>query len=960
MNSLKDIAAKSALSEKELEKIEGIILGHGSFTPEAVRLDIEWFCTGLVMSDYYFKTTPLETIANHIEALRAAEIITRITQEKLVKIDLGTERENGAVYLVDDNHFRAWEIERRIEERYPGFRVQSYRTIRKALELENLRLYLVSKPEYPQGPAAAEECDLDRLGDKAFLASITPGVKDAYRRLLDGCLGWETPLIDVCSEPQTKETRLMIAAKHDGSRRFFSNISDVLHSRGLVSNRKYIEPLSNGKTVFSIYLNAVQDEAVIQDLVEDISLVYVIPDSPLSAPFRQGKLGTQETVFGVSLWSFAHQFLSTYNEEYLKLAEELKDSPELLGILRNLKLKLAKETYTENRVWEALTENCEYIKKLYAVFDRKFGPGQTDRSVDRDLADLRKDIQRSITVEADRDVLVAGLTFIDIVQRTNFYKRDKTSLSFMYRPDFLNPVDYPEKPFGLFQVIGAEFRGFHVRFRDIARGGIRIVRSTHVQNYLTNSDLIFDENYNLAFTQQKKNKDLAEGGSKGTILLNWGFMDKSESSFKKYIDGLLDLMLPEAGAADYYRKPVLLFLGPDEGTADLMEWAALRAKSYGYPYWKGFSTGKPVGMGGIPHDLYGMTTNSVHQFVLGSLAKLGLKEESVTKVMTGGPDGDLGSNEILISKDKILAIIDGSGVLYDPQGLNRTELENLAKTRTMVERFNTKLLSARGFLVNVKDNDLVLPDGEKVESGLEFRNTFHLNPKFKADLFVPCGGRPSSININNWRRYLNDNGEPRFKVIVEGANLFLTQQARLRLEEKRVIVYKDASANKGGVTSSSLEVLSGLALTDEEYDTLMCVKNGVISPFRKKYIEEIIDIINCNARDEFELIWKENARKKIPRAVLTDLVSEKINKIKDAVSASDLADNEPLFRKALECCVPEALVEQAGFDNIMKRVPKIYLKALFAASLAGRYVYQFGLDANEVDFYAFLKTVTHN
>jgi glutamate dehydrogenase (NAD) (EC 1.4.1.2) len=71
------------------------------------------------------------------------------------------------------------------------------------------------------------------------------------------------------------------------------------------------------------------------------------------------------------------------------------------------------------------------------------------------------------------------------------------------------------------------------------------------------------------------------------------------------------------------------------------------------------------------------------------------------------------------------------------------------------------------------------------------------------------GGLPQ-ININNWRTWLDEDGKPRFKVIVEGANLFLTQEARLRLEEKGVIIYKDASANKGGVTSSSLEVLASL------------------------------------------------------------------------------------------------------------------------------------------------------
>lgn len=29
----------------------------------------------------------------------------------------------------------------------------------------------------------------------------------------------------------------------------------------------------------------------------------------------------------------------------------------------------------------------------------------------------------------------------------------------------------------MFFVVGADFRGFHVRFRDVARGGIRIIRS---------------------------------------------------------------------------------------------------------------------------------------------------------------------------------------------------------------------------------------------------------------------------------------------------------------------------------------------------------------------------------------------------------------------------------------------------------------------------------------------------
>jgi glutamate dehydrogenase len=352
-----------------------------------------------------------------------------------------------------------------------------------------------------------------------------------------------------------------------------------------------------------------------------------------------------------------------------------------------------------------------------------------------------------------------------------------------------------------------------------------------------------------------------------------------------------------------------------------------------------------------------MTTNSIHQYVLKSLEKLGLREEKITKVMTGGPDGDLGSNEILVSRDRILAIIDGSGVLYDPEGLDRKELGRLARARQMVENFRRDRFSAQGFFIGVKERNVTLPDGERVDSGLDFRNAFHLHPKFQADLFVPCGGRPSSVNINNWQKYLDEKGKPRFKIIVEGANLFITQQARLRLEERGVIIYKDASANKGGVTSSSLEVLASLALTDSEYDRLMCVRDGVVPAFRRKYVEQILGIIRENARLEFDIIWRENEAKHLPRSVLSDLISEKINLIKDAVSQSDLWRDRALFRKVTSCCIPGALVERIGFSGILKRVPMAYLKALFASELASRYVYERGLDANEIDFYAFLEEI---
>lgn len=56
-------------------------------------------------------------------------------------------------------------------------------------------------------------------------------------------------------------------------------------------------------------------------------------------------------------------------------------------------------------------------------------------------------------------------------------------------------------------------------------------------------------------------------------------------------------------------------------------------------------------------------------------------------------------------------------------------------------------LSPKGYLVLVTDENRILANGQFVESGLTFRNNFHLNEDVTGDFFVPCGGRPESVNL---------------------------------------------------------------------------------------------------------------------------------------------------------------------------------------------------------------------
>jgi glutamate dehydrogenase len=54
-------------------------------------------------------------------------------------------------------------------------------------------------------------------------------------------------------------------------------------------------------------------------------------------------------------------------------------------------------------------------------------------------------------------------------------------------------------------------------------------------------------------------------------------------------------------------------------------------------------------------------------------------------------------------------VIDGSGVLYDPVGIDRVELVRLAKARMMISKFDRSRLSKDGYVVLVGEQDVKLP-----------------------------------------------------------------------------------------------------------------------------------------------------------------------------------------------------------------------------------------------------------
>jgi glutamate dehydrogenase len=131
-------------------------------------------------------------------------------------------------------------------------------------------------------------------------------------------------------------------------------------------------------------------------------------------------------------------------------------------------------------------------------------------SYEEGVAHLRKVLKN----DDDIAIFSAFLAFNRSILKTNFYRSEIVSLAFRLDPSGFLSGDYADNlPHGIFMMVSAEARGFHCRFADIARGGIRLIKSASPQAYSANVGGLFDECYSLAATQHLKNKDIVESGS---------------------------------------------------------------------------------------------------------------------------------------------------------------------------------------------------------------------------------------------------------------------------------------------------------------------------------------------------------------------------------------------------------------------------------------------------------------
>lgn len=404
-------------------------------------------------------------------------------------------------------------------------------------------------------------------------------------------------------------------------------------------------------------------------------------------------------------------------------------------------------------------------------------------------------------------------------------------------------------------------------------------------------------------------------------------------SVKAFADTILDLIVlteeTKANIVDRLGRPEVLYLGPDEQVipSDIM-WIVKRAAERGYGTPAAFMSSKP--RSGINHKEYGVTSEGVNVYLDTALQHvLGInpREDDFTVKITGGPDGDVAGNEMKIlireygEHVKIVGVADHSGCAEDPDGLSHEEISRLVLTGLPIGDFDKSKLGPDGVLHTVD-----------VPAGVKARNTMH--NRLEADAFLPCGGRPNTIDITNYKHFLKEDGKPSTPLIVEGANLFVTGEARKALyDDAGVVIVKDSSANKGGVITSSYEICAAMMLSEDDFVL-----------HKEQIVAEVLEKLRGLAKMEAELMFREFANDGGALPEISQIISNSINAATDALAEAldalpekDLEELLPLFRAHL----PKTISDLA-FDRVHETVPDQYIKNAIASSLAAKMVYKEG------------------
>jgi glutamate dehydrogenase len=749
-----------------------------------------------------------------------------------------------------------------------------------------------------------------------YIATLTPLRLSKHMSLFGRVSGTDATALELEPEADPTQSRITIAFSNARTRTMLERTTMILGAANIGIQRAYLDqvkdPPHGSVTFLGFVIQTAEGKAIDprseawQRIAADLERVKWINFEILELTRRHPGLDVKRAEVVAALGHLVHQIL----------------------VHRD---RLA---FTYSRILAAAEGAMDLTLRVVDLFAARFDPSGPldDAEFVRQAAALRADIEHRRVIDGAPVILARMLDAVESVLRTNYHLPQRFGLAMRLDPALLRTDRRPELPYGVFFVHGRGYNGFHVRFKEIARGGLRVIRSRDASQHSRESDRLYDEVYGLAYAQQQKNKDIPEGGAKCAILLE----PEADATrcVKSFADCMLDLITTDPAVTrhivDRLGRQELVYLGPDENiTPQHIEWIVDRARRRKYPLPNAFMSSKPGA--GINHKVYGVTSEGVNVFLEVALKAVGIdpRQQPFTIKITGGPDGDVAGNMMRIlhrdygANARIVGVADGSGSGEDPDGLDHDELLRLFREGLPIASFDRSRLGGRGRVTGVDE-----PEGERL------RNTLH--NRLVTDAFVPGGGRPATIDDTNWQDYLTSDGVPSSRVIVEGANLFLTPHARVELSKRGALIVKDSSANKCGVICSSYEIQAGMLLSDEAFLKI-----------KSTYVQEVLDRLRSLARAEAELLMSERRRHPtLPLAEVSARISKAINGTADTIHASMAQwtqEDRLLSRTLVVEHLPPVLVRTVG-ERLWSDLPGAYVEWLIAKRLASTIVYREGAD----------------
>lgn len=540
-----------------------------------------------------------------------------------------------------------------------------------------------------------------------------------------------------------------------------------------------------------------------------------------------------------------------------------------------------------------LIQHMEVTERLVALFYARFEPERQNVKEQEKLeAEILAALDRVPSLTDDR-IIRRYLDLMKATLRTNFFQTNDQGdhhpyLSFKLAPGMLADIPQPKPMFEIF-VHSPRVQGAHLRAGKVARGGLRW--SDRSEDFRT-------EVLGLVKAQQVKNAVIVPVGAKGGFVpkrlhdsMNRDqFMEEGIACYKLFISGLLDItdnivngeVVPPQQVVRHDEDDPYLVVAADKGTATFSDIANEISKQRGFWLGDAFASG---GSQGYDHKKMGITARGAWVSVERHFREMGhnTRQQNFTVIGIGDMSGDVFGNGMLLSEHiQLVAAFNHLHIFIDPQpdaAASFAERQRLfALPRSSWFDFDESLISKGGGIFERKAKYINITPEMKSRFDLKANRLtpselIHELLKAPVDLLWNGGigtyVKSSDETHGDVGDKANDSirinaKELRAKVVGEGGNLGLTQQARIEYSLNNGRCNTDFIDNAGGVDCSDHEVNLKILLDGFQAAGDMTAKQ------RNKMLVEMTEAVS-------ELVLKNNYQQVQSLSLSEALAVEKID-----------------------------------------------------------------------------------